>query len=120
MSEFHHIRWEEHGDVTVVRLVDNQLSDLMIQGDLRTELDELVSQRKPRKLLVSFDVVTFTTTGAIETLLRLRKCVQEYGGEVKLCGMSDLVRQAFRVLNLEGRMFEICDSEEAGVAAFEN
>ena len=44
--------------------------------------------------------------------------VHASGGELKLCGMSEPVRDAFGMLNLDGTVFEIHDRETDALAAF--
>ncbi len=42
-----------------------------------------------------------------------------YGGVVRLCSMHNQVRQAFRVLRLDGTLFEIYESLPEALSAFE-
>lgn len=58
-------------------------------------------------------------SNAIGVLVDVRKAVHEYGGQMVLCDLQRNVRMSLKVLNLEGTLFKICDSESEALIAFE-
>jgi anti-anti-sigma factor len=98
------------GDVTIVRLKDPRLSELLEITELHDELIDFIEQQEPRHLLVDFATVTACSTAVINALLRAKKRLLNHGGRFALCSMHEKVREAYRVLNLDGTVFEIYDS----------
>ena len=66
---------------------------------------ELLDQRRPARVLVDFDAVTHCSTAVINGLLRAKRRLLSYGGQLGLCHMRSTVREAYRVLNLDGTVF---------------
>ncbi len=112
MSEYTRFRVVDRGDVLIVRLLDPTLFDTLAISELEEELLQLLGERSPRKVLVSFAGVIHCSTAVINGLLRAKKKLVPAGGQLKLCAMTDTVREAYRILNLEGTVFEIYDSEQ--------
>lgn len=107
-----------HGDVTEIRLVDPELTDLVIQNELSEQLLGVVTDQQPMKVVVNMAAVRICSSGAIESLLALRKTVKRYGGEVRLCEVRGVVRQALKVLNLDGTLFQIKESVKEAIDSF--
>ncbi len=108
----------QDGDVTIIRLVDKELSDLLMQDEFLEEVMGLIENEKPGKLLINFQVVDYCTTGIINTLINAKRRLIAQQGRMKLCALSQHVHEAFRALNLEGTVFDVYESESDGVAAF--
>lgn len=116
MTNFKRLTTHDEGDVVVVRFVDGELSDLLVQSQLQSELIELLTSRQPTKLMIDFGPVRYCTSATINGLLDVRKRMAKAGGKLRLCGLSKHVREAFRVLNLEGTIFQIDDSPSQSLA----
>jgi anti-anti-sigma regulatory factor len=106
------------GDVTILRLKDPHLSELLEITELHDEMLEYIEQQSPHNLLVDFATVTHCSTAVINALLRAKKRLLKSGGRFMLCSMHDKVREAYRVLNLDGTVFEIYDSLPEALDAF--
>lgn len=107
------------GDVTILRLKDPHLSELLEITELHDEMLDYIEQQNPRNLLVDFATVTHCSTAVINALLRAKKRLLGCGGRFMLCSMHEKVRDAYRVLNLDGTVFEIHDSLPEALDAFE-
>lgn len=118
MATYRHFEVEIIDDVTVVRLVDPRLSDTMSVNELQDELLLLLDRDATKKLLVNFQKVTHCSTSVINGLLRAKKKLMTRSGQVKLCNMHRLIREAFQLLNLDGTVFHIHDTEAESLAAF--
>lgn len=106
------------GEVMVVELIPETLSGFSDHDELSDQFSELMKNEKPSRLLVNFSNVKMAASDAIGVFIRIRKEIAGNDGEIKLCAMSPIVRESFRVLNLDGTLFEILDTEADGIAAF--
>ncbi len=107
MVQHKHFDVETDQDVTIVRLSDPKLHDMILITELHDELLEYVEQQRPRKLLIDFTCVTQCSSAVINSVLLTRKRLMSYQGVMQLCSMHPQVRQAFRILKLDGTLFQI-------------
>lgn len=108
------------GPITTIRFIEPELFDSVLVGELGDELIEFAENEKPAKLVLDFSEVEFCSTSLINTLLRIKKIVtRDNPGRMKLCSMSDNVKDAFVMLNLAGSVFDIHDSLADTAAAFD-
>ncbi len=119
MAEYKRFEVSNSGDITILRLVDAELSDLGLQDAAHEELMALVENDKPSKLLIDFSVVEYCTTGIINSLLTTKKKVAGAGGVFKLCGLTKHVHDAFVALNLENTVFDVYPDQATALAAFD-
>jgi anti-anti-sigma factor len=105
-----HFDVQQDGDVTVVTLTSPELLDHLVTHEMQDELFAFAENEKPKRLIVDFQQVRRCSTEIINAMLRTRKRVAGAGGDVRLCGMHKHIRDVFRMLNLEGNVFEIFDT----------
>jgi anti-anti-sigma regulatory factor len=117
-SEYQHLVVRRAGDVLVVELIDPKLFDTTTVTQLQDELLLLVETERPFKAIVDFSRVVHCSTAVINGLLRAKKRVTAHGGQLKLCGMTAGIRDAYRMLNLDGTVFQIHDTFDNAVLAF--
>ena len=118
MSDYKRFTVAKKGDITIVRLVDKELSHLLFQDEFFEEMMRLVDEEKPAKVLLDFEVVDYCNTGIINTLISAKKRVKDQGGEFKLCGLSPHVHAAFQALNLESTVFDVYPTVDEGLTGF--
>lgn len=118
MSTYKFFSVHEAGDVTVIRLADTDLFDSAVVSELQDLLFELIELEKPTKVVIDFSEVQHCSSAVISQLLHVKHRIVAAGGELKLCGQSDLVRDVFRVLSLDKKVFDIYDTQSAAVEAF--
>ncbi len=118
MAEYKRFDVRHQDDVTILRLVDTELSDLVLQDALHEELMALLAADQPRKLLIDFGVVEYCTTGIINSLLIAKKRIVAEGGVFKMCGFTKHVHDAFTALNLENKVFQVYPTVDDALAAF--
>ena len=106
-NSFKHFSVEQRDRVTVLHLTDMDLLDRLITNELQDELLKFIEANNPPCLIISFKEVRRCSTEIINALLRSRKRVGEYKGKTKLCNMRDEIRDVFKMLNLEGSVFDI-------------
>ncbi|HUG69689.1 MAG TPA: STAS domain-containing protein [Pirellulaceae bacterium] len=117
-SHYQHLTVRREGDVLVVELIDPKLFDTTTVTQLQDELLLLVDTERPRKAIVDFGRVMHCSTAVINGLLRAKKRVIANGGQLKLCGMTAGIRDAYKMLNLDGTVFQIHDTFDGAVMAF--
>lgn len=118
MFEFRHFEVRQFDGFTELYLVDTSFFDVPQYAELQSELFVFVEMYRPRQLVVNFDRIRYCSTALISGVLRSQKRLDEIGGELKFCGMSEPVRDAFMMLNLDGTVFDIYESESDALAAF--
>ena len=108
----------DRDDVVVLQILERELSDLVLQDQLEIALTDFVRTYQPKKLLLDLSDVEYCATGVINTLLLVRKNINDDGGEFKLCALSESLLLAFRSLNLETTVFSIHPTAAEAVEAF--
>ena len=110
MSNSQHFEIDEEHQVTHVTLIDPKLFDTLLVTELQDELLDYLLTHQPQNVIIDFERVTHCSTAVINGLLNAKKRVVDYGGVLKLCGMIGPIRDAYKMLNLDGTVFEIYDS----------
>jgi anti-anti-sigma regulatory factor len=118
MATYRHFDSETVNDVVVARLVDRRLADTMAINELQDELLLLLDREPTKKLLVNFRGVMQCSTSVINALLRAKKKLLTQGGQIKLCELHPVIREAYQLLNLDGTVFHIHDTEAEALAGF--
>ncbi len=117
-SDYEHLIVRNDGDVLVVELIDPKLFDTTTVTQLQDELLQMVDTERPSKAIVDFVRVVHCSTAVINGLLRAKRRITANGGELKLCGMTAGIRDAYKMLNLDGTVFQIYDTLNDAVLAF--
>lgn len=118
MTDYQHFDVRTSDETTILDIKAKELSELDFQEKLRDELLALVTTLAPLRLILSLKDVEFMGSNAIGILINVRKAVDGYGGRMFLCELQPNVRMAFKVLNLEGTLFKIFESESEALNAF--
>lgn len=118
MISSHHFDIERLDGVTEIRLMNPAYFDVPRYEELRDDLVSLVEHERPSRLIVDFSEVEYCSTAVIAAVLMVKKRLDREGGQVKLCGMSHAVREAFQTLKLDGTVFDIRASKADAVTAF--
>lgn len=118
MPSYRHFSVEPKGNVVVVQLLDPKLADSLMVTELQDELLEMIDLENPTNVLVSFNGVSQCSTAVINGLLRAKKRLMAEGGQIKLCCMNEMIRDAYRMLNLDGTVFRIYNSLDEALDAF--
>ncbi|MCA9148774.1 MAG: STAS domain-containing protein [Planctomycetales bacterium] len=101
----------------VVTIKETQLSTLINTEMLQSELHSVVKTLQPKILVIDFDQVRLISSSAIGMLLRIRKELIDFGGQLRLCRVSVPVGEIYRVLNLDQTRLLVFDTVEEAVLA---
>ena len=118
MADFQHFEVQLVDNVTVAQVLAPKLSDSLTVSEFQDELLAMLEADRPKKLVVSFKGVQHCSTAIINGLLRAKKRLVVDGASLRLCGMTKIMRDAYRMLNLDGTVFDIDDTLEESLAAF--
>ncbi len=119
MPEYESFHVRDEGAVIVIEFKHQELSGIAVHDRLSSDLNHLIEDRLPERLLISFAGVKIASSDAIGVFIQARKQLKPSGGVVKMCCMHENVRLSFQILKLEGSLFEILESEADGIAAFD-
>lgn len=117
-SDYEHLVVRRVDDVLVIELLDPKLFDTTIVTQLQDELVRLVDTEQPQKTIVDFGRVVHCSTAVINGLLRTKKRVVARGGQLRLSSMTEGIRDAYKMLNLDGTVFQIHESLDAALSSF--
>lgn len=74
-------------------------------------------QLRAKRILLNVSDLTFLDCSGVGHLLRTRARIVQAGGSIALSGANYRVRHILELFRL-GRLFNICDSDEAAIASF--
>lgn len=104
---------------TIIDIKQKNLSEFDFQEQLRDELTEFVSSNPPGQLIVNLTGVDMIGSNAIGVLVDLRKTVHANSGTLALAELSSTVRMSLQVLNLEGTLFNVFETEAEALNSFD-
>jgi serine/threonine protein kinase len=99
----------------VVHLHDESVSTTDSIARTKDELRSLIGEESPEKMILNFASVRHCSSEAISMLIQLKTELMPYGTTLYLCGMRDSIREVFRVLNLDGKVFQIRDTVQVAL-----
>lgn len=108
---------ELRGTVTIMRLISEDSIDHLLINELQRAIIMFVEQERPIKLLVDFSKVRRFSSETINALIRARRRLLEYHAKMCLCSMRPEIHEVFRLMRLDGTVFEIVETEEQGIAS---
>src|SRR6202045_5301545 len=97
---------EDIGDVTVVNFTDRKILDEQNIQIIGEQLFSLVDESGRRKLLLNFANVEYLSSAALAKLITLNKKLQQLGGRLILCNISDQIYEVFEITN-SNKLFNI-------------
>jgi len=104
-------------DVAVVTFNQSEVKDENGIRETEEELFHLVEMDGWTKIIVSLDGVEFFSSSAIGMLDRLRKRLEELGGQLRLAKIIPVIYEVFAITKLN-RVFVIRDEESDALATF--
>jgi anti-sigma B factor antagonist len=112
-----HLRVETVTGVTIVSIVDNDLLSEEIIQEVGDQLFRLVEEQGETRLVLSFRDVRFMSSAMVGQLVKLHKKVAKANGRMILCGFSPVLREVFRISQLD-RLLEIQENEQVALDKF--
>ncbi len=106
----------KNGDVVIL---DVEGKILLGEGDvqLNKKIKDLVS-RKESKILLNLANVPYMDSGGLGEVVRSYSTMKAEGGDLRLSGVTSRIKDLMTITKLH-TVFDIFDTEDAGVASFE-
>jgi anti-sigma B factor antagonist len=105
---------EEIGEVTVVSVL-TQVIDAGNADEFKTGFASIVKESK--KIVLELSRVNFIDSSGCGSLLSCHRQIKRLGGDLKICGVQEMVRTLFDLVRMY-RVVDIFDSKEEAVKAF--
>ena len=106
------VRHETH-DSAAVFVVEGQV-DMHTSPELRSSLRGALGD-KPSPLVVDLTSVAFIDSSGLATLIEALQAVGQYGGKMRLCGLTPDVRKLFDLAQLSS-IFDLCETRDEALA----
>lgn len=101
-------------DVGVVSFRTSRILDQSNVQQLGDEFSALLSEAGLKKMVLNFSNVHYMSSAVMGKLVRLQKQLDERGGELRLCHISESIREIFEIMRFDD-LFDICESEDEAV-----
>ncbi|QEF97205.1 Serine/threonine-protein kinase StkP [Stieleria maiorica] len=105
--EYEQFDLQEIDGAHVVHLHDASVLSTESLVQTKRELFAMVDKSDPKRLIVNFASVRFCSSETVGILIQLHSELKPRQTRLYLCGMRESIREVFRVLNLDGTVFEI-------------
>ena len=92
--------------------------DINQSPDIKRDFDKLISKKEP-KIVIDLSKVTYVDSSGLATLVEILKKMKQYGGRMKLAGLSPKVKSLFEITKLD-KLFEIALTEDEAILSFAN
>lgn len=110
----------ERDGVSIVRLENPQIIDQLIVHEMGDQLVAFAENGQPERAVINFERVTHCTSEVIGAIIRFWRRLAQAGAQMKLSNMNAHVRDLFRIMRLDGTVFEIYDSEDDALTSFKS
>jgi anti-anti-sigma regulatory factor len=117
MDKFRYIRVERVDGSAVVRFTEPNLRDNIVAECIGFEVEQVMRDERPIKLIVDFTDVRSIASPVISALLVLREKALAESIGFGLCNVPVPIREIYRTLQLEGTRFQVFDSVEQALRA---
>lgn len=107
VAEFLQFDFQQIDGSHVVHLRDESVRSMEALAETKRELFAMVEQFDPKRLIINFASVRYCSSETVGILIQLKTEIKVRDTQLYLCGMRDSIREVFRVLNLDGSVFEI-------------
>ena len=111
-SQHFQIELHDTSEILVVQFTSPQLFEYLVINELDDALKSVIREHRPRHVVFDFSSVEFCSTSIINALIRVRRKQGRKDGCVAICEMRPAVHNAFKVLNLDNGVFEVCTTKD--------
>ncbi len=116
-NQFRYFHVERAPGVLSVHITEPQLNGISTADIIRTELQTLVREEHPAKVVIDMTPVKMLGSAIISSILAVRNRLVQQGGQLVLCNVPMPIRDIYRTLNLEGTLLPVYDSLDDALAA---
>ena len=116
-AEFNHLEVKEVGGVTVIRVLERNLSSQSTILSFSEELLPLLDGKDMRNVLLDLALVEAVSSLMLSKLISLKKQVESTGGKLVLCSLQKRVYKVFAISRLTS-LFDIKSDDAEGWSSF--
>lgn len=113
-----HLQTREHKGILVIVFQEIRLIDDLEISEIGTELLNTVTATKLDKVLLNFEHVKFMASSMIGKITMLRKKCIEQKVDLRLCCLTENIKEVFGLMKLDN-IFDIYESEEEAFNGYE-
>ena len=95
--------------------VDGEIN-LNTSLELRKVFDELV-RSQIKKIIIDFSKVPYIDSSGLATLIELLQRLKKNNGKLRICSVTEKVKNIFEITKLH-KLFEIYDDQESALESF--
>jgi anti-sigma B factor antagonist len=95
--------------------VDGEIN-LNTSLELRKVFDELV-RSQIKKVIIDFSKVPYIDSSGLATLIELLQRLKKNNGKLRICSVTEKVKNIFEITKLH-KLFEIYDDQESALESF--
>ncbi len=95
--------------------VDGEIN-LNTSPELRKSFDDLVKS-KVKKVIIDFSKVPYIDSSGLATLIELFQRLKKSNANLRICSLSEKVKNIFEITKLH-KLFDICDDQESALENF--
>jgi len=117
---YRYLQCRTEQDVLVLTITEARVQGDEVAEDLRQEMLAAVDESGCGKVVIDFRHAEYLSSAAFRPLLALRRKLQETGGRIMLCGLSETVGDVFyttRMISDGGTVQPLFDMEPDEAAA---
>lgn len=114
MSETHGNRMlqrEDDGDVTIVRVLVDNLAITDVTRDVFNQVYALVDDMNRSKIILNFASVDYASSLALGKMVMLNRKIEAAAGRLIFCEINELITEVLAVSRLN-QLFQICKTED--------
>lgn len=108
------VETETDGDFVVIRL--EGAVDAHTAPKFEEAVEKVIEDGK-NKIVVDCQQMTYISSAGLGVFMCFIEEVREEGGDIKICGLSDKVKQPFEILGFES-IYDFCDNVDGARARF--
>ena len=113
------VTFESKGRIEVGTVRATSVLSAINVAEFGAEVLRHVEARKKVNLLLNFEFVDYLSSAVLTELLRINKAVQDQQGQLRLCAISDTIREIFEITNLDKIFVLSADDVQDSVRKFE-
>lgn len=104
--------------IAIVRFTEARILDESSISAIGVEFDLLVRKKRVKKVVLDFQGVDRLSSAVIGKIIGLYNRLVAKDGDLKLCGLNDVIREIFTITSLD-KVFEIHDDLESALWSFQ-
>ncbi len=112
------VHFEERDGIHVGTIQSSKVVNPLNVSAFAADVIKHVEQHPKLVLILNFEHVDYLSSSVISELLRIRKAIEQVAGDLRLCGISDMIQEVFEITNLTSMFTLHKDGVEADIRRY--